>query len=350
MLTLGLGLKFLSALWALGWVAWIIRDRERSTLAVLWAVFCLSMAGLLLGESLGGQLPGLQPWLFMVSGGTCSVFWLFTRTLFRARPEIGIFELALVIGIILPSLIKPFIMAGAGLLGLDASLLVSPMVSAQALLSSTALMSCVWEASRSWPEERTEQRLRIAFLSVFCTGVFLCAILIASLEGFPENAAVLIQSTCAVAILAIGSAALIYRQANPLVATRPRPKATSHDNALAERLVRLLDREKLYLNPDLTIAQLAGALNETPNRVSRAITASLKAANINQLVNARRIEHAKGLLNDADSDQMTILQVALESGFNSIGPFNRAFKSQTDTTPREYRRSRNDTPNGAPAE
>ncbi len=350
MLTLGLGLKFLCALCALGWVAWIVRNPERSVLSVLWAIFCLSMAGLLFGESLGTSLPGLQPWLFMVSGGTCSVLWLFTRTLFRARPEIGMFELALVIGIILPSLIKPFIMAGAGLMGLDASLLVNPMVSAQALLSSTALMLCVWEAARSWPEDKNEQRLRITFLGVFCTGVFLCAVLIASLESFPERAAVLIQSVCAVAILTMGSAALIYREAHPLVVQRPRPRATSDDDALAQRVVRLLDRERPYLNPAFNLAQLAGTLNETPNRVSRAITASLKASNINQLVNTRRVDHAKSLLSNPNHDQMTILQVALDSGFNSIGPFNRAFKAQTGTTPRDYRRGRDETPEGAPAE
>jgi AraC-like DNA-binding protein len=42
-----------------------------------------------------------------------------------------------------------------------------------------------------------------------------------------------------------------------------------------------------------------------------------------------------------------ILTVALDAGFGSIGPFNRAFKAHTGLTPSEYRRSRFDGPQGA---
>jgi len=347
-LTLGLAIKLMSALWALGWAVFIALQSRRSALTLTWGVFCVSMAGLLFAESLGTELTGLRPWLLMLSGGTCSVFWLFTRALFRADPQIGVFELALVGGIILPSVIKPMILAAGAALNLETAGFVSTLVSAQALLSSTALMLCFWEAARQWPAERAEQTLRLSYLGAFGSGVFLCAVLFASVEGIPLPVTTFVEALCAVLILTVGTSAILYRQRHPL--TRPRPVATGEDEALGQRLIQLLEREQLYLDPELNLTQLAKALGETPNRVSRAITASLKAGNVNQLINTRRLAHAKALLNDPARDSMTILQVALDSGFNSIGPFNRSFKAQTGLTPRAFRRGRDTVLDAAPAE
>ncbi len=350
MLALRLGIKLICALWALGWAVWVAAKRERTMLTLTWAVFTVSMAGILLAEGLGDQLGAIRPWLMMVGGGTCSVFWLFTRALFRPNPQIGPVELALVAGIILPSVVKPFIVTAGAVFAFETAGVVSTLVSAQALLSSTALMLSFWEAARQWPSNRAEQTLRLTFLGSFGSAVFLCAVLFTSVDGIPLVWTTLVEALCAAMILGVCSFSIFYRQAHPLTESRPLPRATREDDVLGQRLVQLLDREQLYLDPALNLAQLAKALGETPNRVSRAITASLKAGNINQLVNARRITHAKALLSDRAHDELTILQVALESGFNSIGPFNRAFKAQTGATPREFRRRRENALDGLPAE
>jgi AraC-like DNA-binding protein len=45
-------------------------------------------------------------------------------------------------------------------------------------------------------------------------------------------------------------------------------------------------------------------------------------------------------LADPGQAEVPILTIALDAGFGSIGPFNRAFKAQTGLTPSEYRRAR----------
>jgi AraC-like DNA-binding protein len=346
MLAFSLGLKLFCAVWALAWAGWVLVRGQRSPLHLSWGVFTLCMGALLVAEGLGDSLGSARLWLLMLSGGTCSVFWLFTRALFRKTAAIGPFELMLVAGIIAPSLIKPvFIISGF-------SAPIEILVNAQTMLSSTALMLSVWEAARNWPsaEHLNERRLRIGYLTVFSSGVFLCAIVFNTGAPISPQLVTLIEALCATAILAVGSVAIVYRRAHPAPDWRPAPEATETDTQLGQRLIRLIEREQMYLDPDLSLRHLAQALGEPPNKVSRAITAGLKAANVNQLINARRIAHAQSLLRDPDRDSLTILQIALESGFNSIGPFNRAFKAITDQTPRAYRRDRTTAAQGLAAE
>lgn len=346
MLAFGLGLKLLCAIWALAWAGWVLVRGQRTPLHLTWGIFTLCMGALLIAEGLGSTLGSARLWLLMLSGGTCSVFWLFTRALFRKTAAIGPFELMLVAGIIAPSMIKPvFIISG-----FDAPIEI--LVNAQTMLSSTALMLSVWEAARNWPsaEHVNERRLRIGYLAVFSSGVFLCAIVFNTAAPISPQLVTLIEALCAAAILAVGSIALVYRRTHPAPDQRPAPEATETDTQLGQRLIRLIEREQLHLDPDLNVRSLAQALGEPPNKVSRAITAGLKAGNVNQLINARRITHAKTLLADPSQDHMTILQVALNSGFNSIGPFNRAFKAQTGVTPRAFRQGRTTLTDALPAE
>ncbi len=346
MLAFGLSLKLLCALGALAWAVWVLVRAPRTALYLSWGVFTLSLSALLLAEGLGDALGDIRPWVLMLSGGTCSVLWLFTRALFRKNAEIGPFELALVLGIITPSLIKPVLLSVGFVAPIDS------LIRAQSLLSSTALILSVWEAARCWPssEHRGEVALRTAYLGVFVTGVFLCSILIGSGVSIPPAPATAIEAVCAAAILGVCSIGLLYRMRHPVPNHRTAPEATDTDVELGQRLLRLMEREQLYLDPELNLNALARALGEPPNRVSRAITAGLKAPNVNQLINTRRIAHARAMLSNPDHDTLSILQVALESGFNSIGPFNRAFKAATDRTPRDYRREQRKGPDALPAE
>jgi AraC-like DNA-binding protein len=51
---------------------------------------------------------------------------------------------------------------------------------------------------------------------------------------------------------------------------------------------------------------------------------------------------AEAALADPSQAEVPILTIALDAGFGSIGPFNRAFKAHTGLTPTEYRRARVD--------
>lgn len=356
MFELGVTLKLISALAALAWAGWVVASGKRSALYVSWGAFSLCMGLYMIADALGDQLGAWRPFFVMFSSGTCSLIWLFTRSLFRIDPQIGRFELILVGGIIAPSVIRFCISLVGGLMDLPPDALAPALEiiwRTQTLLSSTALMLTIWEVMRQWPDkDQTGERIVRAVYGGLFFGMVVLNMAVLEVPPFTQmpGLSMLLEGLCAVAIYVMFTFVLRYRQAHPLRPHKPAPPATDDDVALGGRLTALLDREHLYLNPDLTLAMLANALGEPPNKVSRAITAGLKAANVNQLINARRIARAKTVLADPAQDDMTILHVALDSGFNSIGPFNRAFKTQTGATPRQFRQARTHMTDALPAE
>jgi AraC-like DNA-binding protein len=98
-----------------------------------------------------------------------------------------------------------------------------------------------------------------------------------------------------------------------------------------------MEEEKIYLQPDLTLPQLASALSCSVNHVSQAINAGFGMSFFDYL-NQLRVREATRLLQTGDGDTPTVLNVALQVGFNSTSTFYVAFKKVTGKTPAEFRR------------
>ena len=99
----------------------------------------------------------------------------------------------------------------------------------------------------------------------------------------------------------------------------------------------MLEQQNMYLQPNLKVADLVRRMNVSEYRISRVFRHHFNARNFNHFINDMRIKHAKVLLEDPKNTQWPILVVGLESGFASVGPFTRAFKSICDMTPNQYR-------------
>jgi AraC-like DNA-binding protein len=110
-------------------------------------------------------------------------------------------------------------------------------------------------------------------------------------------------------------------------------------NPLKDKIIRLLDQEKVYRHEDITLPKLSEMLDESLHDVSRVINQEI-GLTFNDMVNQYRIRDAKEfLLKESREDK--ILCVALECGFKSIATFNRAFKKYTQMTPSEFRQRTN---------
>ena len=107
--------------------------------------------------------------------------------------------------------------------------------------------------------------------------------------------------------------------------------------ALATRIEALLQADGLYRHRDLKVADLANRLGVPDYKVTKAITGALGQPNFNRLVNGYRIAYAKTVLENPERRLHSVLSIALESGFSSIGPFNKAFKEQVGQSPGRYR-------------
>ena len=124
---------------------------------------------------------------------------------------------------------------------------------------------------------------------------------------------------------------------NALPAT---PSASGLDAAPLAALRKLIDHGKVYREPDLSVASLSQKLDIPEYRLRHLINHQLGHRNFSAFVNGYRLAEAEAALSDPAQADVPILTIALDAGFGSIGPFNRAFKAQTGVTPTEYRRTR----------
>ena len=111
------------------------------------------------------------------------------------------------------------------------------------------------------------------------------------------------------------------------------------DQAAAAGLEVLLQEQSLYLNPELTVEDLARAARLPDRQVSHLINNCL-GKNFFEFINEARVEAAKRLLTEGS---WSIQRVLEESGFNSKATFNRIFKRYVELTPSDYRRQNKTT-------
>lgn len=120
----------------------------------------------------------------------------------------------------------------------------------------------------------------------------------------------------------------------------PNPEEEAEALRLLDRLSRLMTEEKIYRAEGLTVASLAERLDVPQYRLRQLINQRLGHRNFSSFVNGYRLEEAKVALADPTQVEVPVLTIALDAGFQSIGPFNRAFKAHAGMTPSEFRRLR----------
>lgn len=108
--------------------------------------------------------------------------------------------------------------------------------------------------------------------------------------------------------------------------------------ALLDRLERLMTVERAYRREGLTIGSLAALMRLPEYRLRQIINEGLGHRNFNAFLNRYRIDEAKTALTDTSQKDVPVLTIAMDAGFQSLGPFNRAFKADTGLTPTEFRR------------
>lgn len=112
---------------------------------------------------------------------------------------------------------------------------------------------------------------------------------------------------------------------------------TNDEQQQIDRLIKLISSEKLYLNPNLKLSDLAEPLGTTTRKLSQLINSRLNK-NFYELINNYRIEEAKIKLLDPDYTLFSIDAVALDSGFKTMSVFYDVFKKITGRTPKQYQK------------
>jgi len=103
----------------------------------------------------------------------------------------------------------------------------------------------------------------------------------------------------------------------------------------SNRLMSHISKNKPYLNPDLSLRDLANQIDIHPNHLSWILNKSI-GKNYNEFINQYRIEAFMSKAKDQENKNLTIEGLAYESGFNSKTVFNTYFKRETGLTPRQF--------------
>jgi tetratricopeptide (TPR) repeat protein len=113
------------------------------------------------------------------------------------------------------------------------------------------------------------------------------------------------------------------------------PEQVKH---LFTEIDRVLIKEKVFLNPDLTLSNLAEMLNSNTAYVSKAINLHYEKS-FSNVINEFRIKEARRMLADKKFNHITIEGIARETGFRSMPSFNRAFKNLTGVSPSFFKQN-----------
>jgi AraC-like DNA-binding protein len=106
---------------------------------------------------------------------------------------------------------------------------------------------------------------------------------------------------------------------------------------LSQKITKIMEQDKIYLDPDLTLGKLSNALTSNSNYVSSAINTIFKK-NFSTYINEYRITETIDLIHSDESGKYTIEAIAEQAGFKSRSVFITAFKKTTGLTPSEFKK------------
>jgi AraC-like DNA-binding protein len=323
------------------------RDFSGRTAGRLAALFALGSAIYAVSSAAGATTwpLGWHAPLIALSTGNVLTFWLFTRALFdddfTLRPWHGLAWGALVaVSLVNCTLIAPMQDASSRWLGVALS-----------LLALGILALAVVQSVRSWSADLVEGRRLLRTFMVGAAAIYsiVATVMQLVLAGSAPpvlvsvvNAAVLLGIAAVIVVAMTRTAGDEIFAAEPVPTAEPQPDATiaAGDQQQIAALNRLMHGERIYRQEGLTIGMLANRLNLPEYRLRRLINQQLGYRNFSAFLNGYRIEEAKAALADPTQADVPVTTIALDAGFQSLGPFNRAFKSITGVTPTEFRRTR----------
>ena len=212
----------------------------------------------------------------------------------------------------------------------------------------------VAQTAKGWRKAATTSRgrLLVALLIGICTQTMLSAA--AGLAAIPTRS-ISLAAACGLGAFAVISIWMMLFDppgSQPAVAgagggsgdadrasgSLVRPGPSAPDRASLHRLERLMTSERTYRQEGLTIGLLAARLGMPEYRLRTLINDGLGHRNFNAFLNRYRLDEAKTALADPNQADVPVLTIALDAGFQSLAPFNRAFKADTGLTPTEFRR------------
>lgn len=280
----------------------------------------------------------LPAWVLSVSAA--GLLWAFATELFEDRAELAAHRFApaallLVIGILGLNLPMP---------GAAAAWLAHKLVGGALMVHA---LVTIWTG---WRNDLVETRRNLRGPILAAGALYAFAVLAVEAVELFRGPAGKLSPLAAGSLLLLGLAGIgaLLRVDPDLFAAASKPRATptladaapalsDDETQAAAALERLMRQDRLYRDEALTIAGLATKLGLPEYRLRRLINQRLGYRNFRAYLNRWRLGEATDALSDPAQREVSISTIALDAGFSSLGPFNRAFKAEIGMTPTEFR-------------
>ena len=334
MIALGAGLSLL---------AQFVANEARAQLKLPLIGMLIGVTAYLINSTpLKGPQAALDPWINLVSLSTPFFVWLFARNLFERPPERRV-VLSVVPVLLFGWLIGQFVPwtfpAGFLIVHLTSLALIVDLVRLGLLGREDDLL-----------EQRRLIRLWLPLLFAAQTAsilLFEVAGLALDIDTQPDWAR-LINSLIILTLMLFSGLAFLrtdrellletQSEASPASDPSPPQGLSPSEAVLHEKLTQAME-DGAYRTTGLTIATLADQLETPEHRLRALINQRLGYRNFSAFLNRHRIAQARAMLVDKETVDLPVLTIAMDLGYNSLATFNRAFRSETGTTPSDFRKA-----------
>jgi len=307
------------------------------------AMLVLSVAGYLYNSDidLRNSIPALLPSVMLLAMIAPYCLWAFARAVFESPwPKRWVTLLFLSIGVVVWG-----VFVGRDVFGeswVNRANVVMHIVSLVIVLHALRLTLI------GRPDDLIERRRSFRLFFVVIVSFQVAAVLLVELtlgESAPP-AWLELSNIIIIAVLTLGLAIPMLRlnteffEVKASVASKRQEegpgKLGAAESVLRDKLLTLMD-DGHYRETGLTIRVLAEQLKYPEHLLRRVINGHLGYRNFSAFLNDYRIHEARIQLVDPERARTPVLTIALELGYASLGPFNRAFKAATEMTPSDYR-------------
>lgn len=226
----------------------------------------------------------------------------------------------------------------AGRDGRVAIAVIQPVTSL--LLIGHAIVIAIRERGDDLIEKR--RRLRVGFVVVVGTLAFI-VIVLEMIFGFRRTVPEIALGQALAILAATGAMGVALLQSDPDLLfdpdrPTPAPSLSPGEHVLNARVTEAM-AGAVHHESGLTIGVLAERLGVPEHRLRSLINQRLGYRNFSAFLNHHRIADAKAWLADPARVDLPVLTIAMDLGYGSLAPFNRAFRENTGQSPSEFRRA-----------
>ena len=349
MATLDLVLRVAATLQLAALALLLAFSARKGSAARLGALFCASVIAFVV-TSAPVRLGAIAYPLTALCVAKPALFWLFAKALFGEGFRVRRAHVAATLIVVVLGLWHEFDFGRDVRAGIGTPFAIIGSLAYEGLVLAFVLAALL-EAWRGIATDLVEKRRRLRVGLVVGVAAYLAVVVAVQLSNLTlgvRTAEPLVVANLAL-ILAAGFAITLsllqLRRTSwvdgawaPEVETAPAGAATAAERALLFELQRRMVADSLYRREGLTIGALARTLGTQEYLLRRVINRQLGYRNFNDFLHSYRIPEACARLRSPAEARRPVLSIALDLGYNSVGPFNRAFKARLGMTPTEFRR------------